>query len=187
MLGELNAIGSDAETSKRAHPAACGRGSQATLPFHHSEGVPKAKNDPQTSGASSAGSQSRHRLRSINPFWCTLSCGAFAIMCALSPMTSAVRCPSLAPCEFTVPLCWSHHRELHRHGDETAWWRKIGLDPTTRARTLWLQTHPLGASKLAVGAADCSWPSRPTPDTSLFDSLSAQVLHSGLAKGCLRC
>ena len=51
MLGELNAIGSDAETSKRAHPAACGRGSQATLPFHHSEGVPKAKNDPQTSGA----------------------------------------------------------------------------------------------------------------------------------------
>jgi len=133
------------------------------------------------------GSQSRHRLRSINPFWCTLSCGAFAIMCALSPMTSAVRCPSLAPCEFTVPLCRGHHRELHRHGDETAWWRKIGLDPTTRARTLWLQTHPLGASKLAVGAADCSWPSRPTPDTSLLDSLSAQVLHSGLAKGCLRC
>ena len=24
--------------------------------------------------------------------------------------------------EFTVPLCRGHHRELHRHGDEAAWW-----------------------------------------------------------------
>ena len=26
--------------------------------------------------------------------------------------------------EFTVPLCRGHHRELHRHGDEAAWWSK---------------------------------------------------------------
>jgi hypothetical protein len=45
--------------------------------------------------------------------------------------------------EFTVPLCRGHHRELHRHGDETAWWQKLGLDPTGAARALWLQTHPL--------------------------------------------
>jgi hypothetical protein len=51
--------------------------------------------------------------------------------------------------EFTVPLCRGHHRELHRHGDEAAWWHKVGLDPTPAARTLWLQTHPLGANKLA--------------------------------------
>jgi ERF superfamily len=44
--------------------------------------------------------------------------------------------------EFTVPLCRGHHRELHRHGDEAAWWQKLGLDPTTAARALWLQTHP---------------------------------------------
>ena len=31
--------------------------------------------------------------------------------------------------EFTVPLCRGHHRELHRHGDEATWWRKLGLDP----------------------------------------------------------
>jgi hypothetical protein len=33
--------------------------------------------------------------------------------------------------EFTVPLCRGHHRELHRHGDETAWWQKTGIDPTS--------------------------------------------------------
>jgi hypothetical protein len=66
--------------------------------------------------------------------------------------------------EFTVPLCRGHHRELHRQGDETAWWHKIGLDPTTAARALWLQTHPLGANKLAVVASDSSERSRPTPD-----------------------
>src|SRR5262249_5246641 len=45
--------------------------------------------------------------------------------------------------EFTVPLCRGHHREVHRCGDETAWWTKIGIDPTDAARVLWLRTHPL--------------------------------------------
>ena len=34
--------------------------------------------------------------------------------------------------EFTVPLCRGHHREVHRCGDEAAWWRKVGIDPTTQ-------------------------------------------------------
>jgi len=45
--------------------------------------------------------------------------------------------------EFTVPLCRGHHRELHRHGDEAGWWQKLGLDPNSAARALWLKTHPL--------------------------------------------
>ena len=45
--------------------------------------------------------------------------------------------------EFTVPLCRGHHRELHRHGDEAGWWEKLGLDPASAARALWLRTHPL--------------------------------------------
>jgi len=45
--------------------------------------------------------------------------------------------------EFTVPLCRGHHRELHRCGDEAAWWTKLELDPIAAARTLWLKSHPL--------------------------------------------
>jgi hypothetical protein len=45
--------------------------------------------------------------------------------------------------EFTVPLCRGHHRELHRHGDEAAWWTKLRLDPRDAAQTLWLESHPL--------------------------------------------
>jgi hypothetical protein len=45
--------------------------------------------------------------------------------------------------EFTVPLCRSHHREVHRFGDEVAWWSKTGIDPAAAAGVLWLKTHPL--------------------------------------------
>jgi hypothetical protein len=45
--------------------------------------------------------------------------------------------------EFTVPLCRTHHRELHRQVDETIWWMKLGIDPNSTARALWLKTHPL--------------------------------------------
>ena len=36
--------------------------------------------------------------------------------------------------EFTVPLCRGHHREAHRCGDEAAWWKNAGVDPTITAR-----------------------------------------------------
>jgi hypothetical protein len=45
--------------------------------------------------------------------------------------------------EFTVPLCRGHHREVHRSGNEAAWWEKAGIDPTLSARALWLETRPL--------------------------------------------
>jgi hypothetical protein len=45
--------------------------------------------------------------------------------------------------EFTVPLCRGHHREVHRHGDEGAWWQNLGIDAPAVARELWLRTHPL--------------------------------------------
>ena len=45
--------------------------------------------------------------------------------------------------EFIVPLCRGHHREVHRCGEEAAWWKKAGIDPLVHARELWLKTHPL--------------------------------------------
>ena len=45
--------------------------------------------------------------------------------------------------EFTIPLCRGHHREVHRCGNEAAWWENIGVDPTISARALWLESHPL--------------------------------------------
>jgi ERF superfamily len=46
--------------------------------------------------------------------------------------------------EFTVPLCRTHHRELHRCGDEGEWWTKLAIDPFRAAANLWTQTRPLG-------------------------------------------
>jgi hypothetical protein len=45
--------------------------------------------------------------------------------------------------EFTVPLCRTHHREIHRCGDEGSWWQNSTIDPLAAARTLWLETHPV--------------------------------------------
>jgi hypothetical protein len=39
--------------------------------------------------------------------------------------------------EFTVPLCRDHHDELHRSGNERAWWTNLTLVPIDRARELW--------------------------------------------------
>src|SRR6187431_3363686 len=68
--------------------------------------------------------------------------------------------------EFTVPVCRTHHREIHRHGDEAAWWTRAGIDPLPVALTLWRQTHPLGATvdcgigEDAIGASPTEHPPR---------------------------
>jgi hypothetical protein len=43
--------------------------------------------------------------------------------------------------EFAVPLCRSHHRAVHRAGDEKAWWKQAGIDPINVARKLWKHTR----------------------------------------------
>jgi ERF superfamily len=42
--------------------------------------------------------------------------------------------------EFTVPLCREHHRELHRHGNEVAWWANVQVAPIAVAQDLWQMT-----------------------------------------------
>jgi len=84
----------------------------------------------------------RHHIRQLMRQPC-LICGRrpsdphhlrFAQSRALSRMVSD---------EFTVPLCRTHHREIHDCGDKGGWWQNSGIDPLAAARTLWLETHPL--------------------------------------------
>jgi hypothetical protein len=46
--------------------------------------------------------------------------------------------------EFTVPVCRIHHRELHRSGNEAAWWRRLNIDPLPVALKLWQQSRADG-------------------------------------------
>ena len=48
--------------------------------------------------------------------------------------------------EFIVPLCRTHHREVHRSSDEVGWWKQTGIDPLGFAEKLWRDTHPLQQS-----------------------------------------
>jgi DNA recombination protein Rad52 len=61
--------------------------------------------------------------------------------------------------EFTVPLCNLHHRELHDHGDERAWWINKKLNPLPLARELWNRSH--------------GW--APAPELATQDTSSAEL------------
>jgi hypothetical protein len=48
--------------------------------------------------------------------------------------------------EFAVPLCRTHHRALHRRGDEPAWWRDANLDPVALAEKLWERSRVINGA-----------------------------------------
>lgn len=54
--------------------------------------------------------------------------------------------------EFTVPLCRNHHQELHRHGNEAAWWANVQVEPLEVAKRLWETTSSDQASTDRIGA-----------------------------------
>ena len=59
--------------------------------------------------------------------------------------------------KFAVPICRLHHRELHRRGNERAWWQSQGIDPLALAATLWARTHAAAPADAAiVGDSDPS-------------------------------
>ena len=53
--------------------------------------------------------------------------------------------------EFTVPVCRVHHRELHRHGNEPAWWLRIQIDPLPIAHRLWQRSRTNGETAAVNG------------------------------------
>ena len=47
--------------------------------------------------------------------------------------------------EFTVPLCATHHHQIHTTSKEREWWQDRKLDPLAAARDLWQESRQLGA------------------------------------------
>jgi hypothetical protein len=72
--------------------------------------------------------------------------------------------------EFIVPLCRGHHREVHRCGDEAAWWGKVGVDPIVAARALWLETRPLSTGPTNLPADE-----KKSPAVGLTDQVKVKV------------
>jgi hypothetical protein len=69
--------------------------------------------------------------------------------------------------EFTVPLCRSHHRAVHRGGDEQAWWRQTGIDPLKIARNLWKLT------RITEGRLEAEPPAPPAAEQASRSNKSA--------------
>lgn len=55
--------------------------------------------------------------------------------------------------EFTVPLCRAHHDELHRHGNERAWWANLQIAPLPLAQELWAASPIHGPAVTAAPLA----------------------------------
>jgi hypothetical protein len=55
---------------------------------------------------------------------------------------------------FTVPVCRLHHRELHRRGNERAWWQGYGIAPLDVAAALWQTTHTVETAANGPGELD---------------------------------
>jgi hypothetical protein len=79
--------------------------------------------------------------------------------------------------EFTVPVCRVHHRELHRQGDEAAWWQGIKIDPLPIAHRLWGHARPNGATVAADG--DTGSAPAASPANSAAHGLAAAKPHPG--------
>jgi hypothetical protein len=130
-----------AEESVAAPP----RASNGFAPKHDVALSAKAKADPgDRAGSFNAGKVIRLRDKEHLRFVATLPC----LVCGRLP-ADAHHLRFAQPRalgrkvsdEYTVPVCRLHHREIHRHGDEGAWWRRCNIDPAPVALRLWRQTH----------------------------------------------
>ena len=75
--------------------------------------------------------------------------------------------------EFTVPLCATHHHQIHTTGKEREWWQQRNIDPLIIASALWQQSrdrHPTAgedeASKDQSPGLDATQPQEQSPDVS---------------------
>jgi DNA recombination protein Rad52 len=68
--------------------------------------------------------------------------------------------------EWTVPLCFTHHRSLHDAGNEELWWQVHAVDAKAEAERLWGQTHAPRLSPDVAGAVSSEVSVRPMDTAS---------------------
>jgi hypothetical protein len=80
--------------------------------------------------------------------------------------------------EFTVPVCRVHHREIHRRGDEAAWWAEFGIDPMPIALRLWQHTRGVSSTpeeKHGRNAENSQESTNPVPPGATADTASPTI------------
>jgi hypothetical protein len=78
--------------------------------------------------------------------------------------------------EFVVPLCRSHHRALHRVGNELGWWQTAGIDPLDVARKLWAQTQTRLSEQIEpTAAAPLTEPKEPAATRQTGSHLRSKI------------
>ncbi len=89
--------------------------------------------------------------------------------------------------EFTVPLCAGHHDELHRTGDEQAWWARNGVDSLKVAERLWTACNKSEGANLdtAIAARGSRWRHR-QPSDGADQSNSGTASHEVGSNGAKR-
>ena len=75
--------------------------------------------------------------------------------------------------EYVVPLCRTHHREVHRSSKEINWWKKYNIDPLSVASTLWARTHPVWLADQPT-SLDQTAGARPETSGSTSDAPASQ-------------
>ena len=86
--------------------------------------------------------------------------------------------------EYAVPLCRSHHRDVHRYGNERVWWANARIDPLAAALRLWLETRgatgpqivepELGKAKPAQASGPDQQPNSPAHEAASDKRLRSQ-------------
>ncbi|UPK33956.1 ERF family protein [Bradyrhizobium sp. 186] len=92
--------------------------------------------------------------------------------------------------EFTVPLCRPHHQELHRHGNERAWWANVQIAPLPIANELWRASPIRGInSEDGLGGATAHPPpsshTHPVVGSSSKNASSSAASASSQADGTM--
>jgi TolB-like protein len=82
--------------------------------------------------------------------------------------------------EFTVPLCRGHHREVRHCGNEPAWWKKAGIDPTVSARAL---VEPSTTNRPSIAVLPFANMSGDPEQEYFADGISEEII-TGLSKLC---